>query len=108
MVLGVKEGGEPACKPSSVPRLASRRRSSIYDHRLPGSSSGRPEDWAARPLPSEPPVARTLELRPPIWPCSKQSLPRFTSRSELGPVRATSLWHWSSPHGGRALPATLR
>jgi len=21
---------------------------------------------------------------------------------------ASSLWHWSSPHGGRALPATLR
>ena len=73
-----KDGGEPACKPSSVPRLASRRRSSICGRRLPDSSCGRPEDWAARPLPPERPVSRTPEPRPPIWPCSEQSLPRFT------------------------------
>ena len=71
-------GGEPACKPSSVPQLASRRRSSICGRRLPDSSCGRPEDWAARPLPPERPVSRTPEPRPPIWPCSEQSLPRFT------------------------------
>ena len=101
-------GGEPACKPSSVPRLSSRRRSSISGRRSPDGSSGRPEDWAARPLPFERPVARTLEPRPPIWPCSEQSLPRFTYRSRVAPRPATSLWHWSSPRGGRALPATLR
>ena len=101
-------GGEPACKPSSVPRLTSRRRSSISGRRLPAGSSGRPEDWAARPLPSERPVARAPEPRPPIWPCSEQSLPRFTYRARVAPSPATSLWHWSSPHGGRALPATLR
>ena len=65
-----KDGGEPACKPSSVPRLASRRRSSISGRRLPDGSSGRPEDWAARPLPFDRTVARALEPRPPIWPCS--------------------------------------
>jgi hypothetical protein len=63
-------GGEPACKPSSVPRLTPRRRSSISGRRLPDGSSGRPEDWAARPLPFERPVTRTSEPRPPIWPCS--------------------------------------
>jgi hypothetical protein len=32
-------------------------------------------------------------------------LPRFTP---LPVGAASSLWHWSSPYGGRALPATLR
>ena len=100
-------GGEPACKPSSVPLLGQRRRSSIYGRRLPDGSSGRPEDWAARPLPPERPVSRTLEPRPPIWPCSEQSLPRFTPCPSC-PGPGSSLWHWSSPRGGRALPATLR
>ena len=83
--VGVRRGGEPAYKPSSVPRLASRRRSSISGRRLPDGSSGRPEDWAARPLPSKRPVARAPEPRPPIWPCSEQSLPRFTYRARVHP-----------------------
>ncbi len=33
---------------------------------------------------------------------------RVSLRSRLAPEPASSLWHWSSPHGGRALPATLR
>jgi hypothetical protein len=33
---------------------------------------------------------------------------RFTPVGGLHRRSASSLWHWSSPHGGRALPATLR
>ncbi len=33
---------------------------------------------------------------------------RFTPTDGLRRRPASSLWHWSSPHGGRALPATLR
>src|SRR6187551_2554318 len=33
---------------------------------------------------------------------------RFTPIAGLRRRSASSLWHWSSPHGGRALPATLR
>jgi len=33
---------------------------------------------------------------------------RFTPTADRGRPPASSLWHWSSPHGGRALPATLR
>src|SRR5207342_1580788 len=33
---------------------------------------------------------------------------RFTPPAGLRRRSASSLWHWSSPHGGRALPATLR
>src|SRR5690242_4487902 len=33
---------------------------------------------------------------------------RFTPPDGLRRRPASSLWHWSSPHGGRALPATLR
>jgi len=33
---------------------------------------------------------------------------RFTPLAGLRRRSASSLWHWSSPHGGRALPATLR
>src|SRR5207237_3456442 len=29
-------------------------------------------------------------------------------RRPLARPPGSSLWHWSSPHGGRALPATLR
>ena len=57
------------------------------------------------PLPRR---GRPRGLRPPIWPCSGWSLPRFTPRRPEGRRPASSLWHWSSPRGGRALPATLR
>src|SRR5204862_3484826 len=33
---------------------------------------------------------------------------RFTPSDGSRRRPASSLWHWSSPHGGRALPATLR
>ena len=59
--------------------------------------------------PSERPTRGLSEQprRPPIRSCSGQSLPRFTPASALRPGRASSLWRWSSPHGGRALPAGL-
>ena len=58
------------------------------------------------PLPRQ--RSPAVGLRPPIWPCSGWSLPRFTPTSTRRPMSASSLWHWSSPRGGRALPATLR
>ena len=57
------------------------------------------------PLPR--PVARH-GLRPPIWPCSGWSLPVSLRPRPEGRPSASSLWHWSSSHDGRVLPATLR
>jgi hypothetical protein len=84
-----------ACKPSSV---VSRCRSSVTD--------GHPSERPTREL-SEPPAAAEAALRSPIRSCSGQSLPRFTPRPGLATGGASSLWRWSSPHGGRALPADL-
>jgi hypothetical protein len=57
------------------------------------------------PLPR--PVARH-GLRPPIWPCSGWSLPVSLRPRPESRASASSLWHWSSSHDGRVLPATLR
>ena len=66
----------------SVSRVLSHRRRSarwgwpsICGRRSPDGSCGLPEGWAAHLSPE--PVARH-GLRPPIWPCSRWSLPRFT------------------------------
>jgi hypothetical protein len=90
---------EAACKPSSVPRLAPRRRSSIWGRRLPDGSCSRPEGWAARLSP------RRTGVAPSYLALLRVEFAAFHS-GPGGP--ASSLWHWSSPHGGRALPATLR
>ena len=97
--LGQGFASEAACKPSSVPRLAPRRRSSIWGRRLPDGSCSRPEGWAARLSP------RRTGVAPSYLALLRVEFAAFHSGPE-GP--ASSLWHWSSPHGGRALPATLR
>src|SRR5207302_2889097 len=80
-----------ACKPSSVP--AQRRRRTEDGH-----PSGRP----TRGL-SEPPAAT---LTPPFALLFGLA-PARACRVSLPLARASSLWRWSSPHGGRALPASL-
>ena len=80
---------EAACKPSSVvSRCEHRSRTAIHlrDHREL----------------SEQPAAAEASLRSPIQSVLGQSLPRFTPPANQ---EASSLWRWSSPHGGQAIPA---
>ncbi len=94
---------EAACKPSSVPRLASRGRSSICGRRSPDGSCGRPEGWAAHLSP------RRTGVAPSYLALLRVEFAAFHSAARLATEPAgSSLWHWSSPRGGRALPATLR
>ena len=89
---------EAACKPSSVPR----RTATTVIHlgrRSPDGSCSRPEGWAARLSP------RRTGVAPSYLALLRVEFAAFHSGPE-GP--ASSLWHWSSPLGGRALPATLR
>lgn len=53
------------------------------------------------PSPGEPGIALLFGLAP--GRACRVSLPR-----RANPTRASSLWRWSSPRGGRELPATLR
>ena len=95
-----RSASEAACKPSSVPRRAPRRRSSI-------STAGHPTAHAADPRAGQrtsPPANRGCALLFGL-------APGRVCRVSLRPGRsrpASSLWHWSSPRGGRALPAALR
>ena len=94
----------------SVSRVLSRPRAERRGDGHPSGAAGRPTAHAADPRAGQrasPPRSRPGGLRPPIWPCSGWSLPRFTP-ADRSRSAASSLWHWSSPHGGRALPATLR
>src|SRR5919106_4691651 len=67
------------------------------------ATDGHPSLRPTREL-SEPPAAAEAALRSPIRSCSGQKLAAFHSSGE---PEASSLWRWSSPHGGRALPADL-
>jgi hypothetical protein len=71
----------PVSRVLSHRRAEARRRGwpSICVRRSPDGSCGRPEGWAAHLSPA--PVTR-CGLRPPIWPCSGWSLPRFTPPSD--------------------------
>ncbi len=72
--------------------------------RSPGGSSGRPEGWAAHLSPRRTGVAPSY-----LALLRVEFAPFHSARTDTWPVRAaSSLWHWSSPLGGRALPATLR
>ncbi len=72
--------------------------------RSPGGSSGRPEGWAAHLSPRRTGVAPSY-----LALLRVEFAPFHSARTDTWPVRtASSLWHWSSPFGGRALPATLR
>ena len=97
--MGARIASEAACEPTSAPRLAPRGRSSIRGRRSPDGSCSRPEGWAARLSP------RRTGVAPSYLALLRVEFAAFHS----GPERpASSLWHWSSPCGGRALPATLR
>ena len=87
-----------ACKPSSVPRRTATTVIHL-DRRSPDGSCSRPEGWAARLSP------RRTGVAPSYLALLRVEFAAFHSGPE-GP--ASSLWHWSSPLGGRALPATLR
>src|SRR6185295_13475015 len=86
-------------------RRAEARRGwpSIWGRRSPDGSCGRPEGWAA-------PLSPVTEARvaPSYLALLRVEFARFTPSAGLRRRPASSLWHWSSPHGGRALPATLR
>ena len=69
------------------------------DRRSPDGSCSRPEGWAAHLSP------RRTGVAPSYLALLRVEFAAFHSGPE-GP--ASSLWHWSSPLGGRALPATLR
>ena len=94
---------EATCKPSSVQRRAPRGRSSIYGRRLPAAFSGRPEGRATPPVP----VAEAT-VPPSYLALLRVEFARFTRRPGSRRDGGSSLWHWSSPRGGRVLPATLR
>ena len=98
---------EAVCKPSSVlPRLARRRGwPSIWGRRSPDGSCGRPEGWAAHLSPAD---GRPPRVAPSYLALLRVEFARFTPVGGSRRRPASSLWHWSSPHGGRALPATLR
>ena len=98
---------EAVCKPSSVPHCLTAQRGwpSISGRRSPDGSCGRPEGWAAHLSPADgcPPTGCAL-----LFGLAPGGVCPFHSADRLAPPTASSLWHWSSPCGGRALPATLR
>ena len=99
---------EAVCKPSSVPRSL---RSRGDGH--PSGAAGRPTAHAAYPRagqrPSPPLTVARGWVAPSYSALLRVEVCRVSLRSNgLRHRPASSLWHWSSPHGGRALPATLR
>src|SRR5215831_2515561 len=109
-LLGLGPGAREATSARrSVSRVLSRTPCgargwpSIWGRRSPDGSCGRPEGWAAplSPWPKPPAAPSYLALL-------RVEFARFTPPDGSRRRPASSLWHWSSPHGGRALPATLR
>ena len=94
-----ESASEAACKPSSVP-LRTATTVIHLGRRSPDGSCSRPEGWAARLSPANRGCALLFGLAPGRV-CRVSLRPRQ-------PASASSLWHWSSPLGGRELPATLR
>src|SRR5687767_452776 len=96
---GQEKASETVCKPSSVPTL----RSGTVIHlrrRLPDVSSGRPGSRAT-------PLASNFRPTAPLFGLAPGRACPFHSGPRL-PAAGSSLWRWSSPLGGRVLPATLR
>ncbi len=93
---------EAVCKPSSVPRLLAVTVIPL-DRRLPDDSCGRPEGWAARLSPTTPHGGEGCAL---LFGLAPGRVCRVSPRRPKPPD--SSLWHCSSPRGGRGLPATLR
>ena len=88
--------------------LASRRDGDGH----PSGAAGRPTAHAADPRAgqrtSPPPTVARPRVAPSYLALLRVEFARFTPIAGLRRRPASSLWHWSSPHGGRALPATLR
>src|SRR4029079_943147 len=93
-----RQRGRPVSRVLCLTVETARRWPSISGRRLPDGSCGRPEGWAARP-------SRRTGWSPSYLALLQVELAAFHSGAE---APASSLWRWSSPHGGRALPATLR
>src|SRR3954447_9298943 len=96
----------------SVSRVLSRAASRRIGDGHPSVAVGRPTAHAADPRAGQrtsplPAVARQ-QVAPSYLALLRVEFARFTPVGGLRLRPASSLWHWSSPHGGRALPATLR
>ena len=78
----------------------------------PSGAAGCPTAHAADPRAgqrtSPPPTVARPRVAPSYLALLRVEFARFTPVGGLRRRPASSLWHWSSPHGGRALPATLR
>ena len=81
-------------------RAEARGRSSIWSAGHPTAHAADPRARAARPVPGRWPRHALLLGLAPGRVC------RVSLRRPKPP--ASSLWHWSSPRGGRGLPAALR
>src|SRR6266576_1067708 len=97
--IGVSEA---VCKPSSGPSACAA------GDGHPSEAAGCPTALAADPRAGQrtsPPTGCPARVAPSYLALLQVEFAAFHSGPE-GP--ASSLWHWSSPRGGRALPATLR
>ena len=96
----------------SVSRVLSRPASRRNGDGHPSGAAGRPTAHAADPRAgqrtSPPPAVARRRVAPSYLALLRVEFARFTPVGDLRRRAASSLWHWSSPHGGRALPATLR
>jgi hypothetical protein len=98
---GPSLASETVCKPSSVPRCDPRGRSSIYDGGCPPPLAADPRAERTRPC-------RAFARRLSYLALLQVEFARFTPAQSVARPAGSSLWHWSSPLGGRELPATLR
>ncbi len=99
-----QSASETVCKPSPVPPLARRRRSSIWDRGCPRPRAADPRTRRRRPVHARP----RAPCRSSYLALHQVELARFTRSGRQADPTDSSLWRWSSPRGGRALPATLR
>ena len=95
----------------SVSRVLSRGLAASGDGH-PSRAVGCPTAHAADPRAgqrtSPPPTVARPRVAPSYLALLQVEFARFTPSDGSRRRPASSLWHWSSPHGGRALPATLR
>jgi hypothetical protein len=96
----------------SVSRVLSHRASRRDGDGHPSGAAGRPTAHAADPRAGQRTSPPLTVARPRVAPSYlallRVEFARFTPPAGWCRPVASSLWHWSSPCGGRALPATLR
>ncbi len=96
----------------SISRVLSRAASRRNGDGHPSGAVGRPTAHAADPRAGQRTSPPRTVARPRVAPSYlallRVEFARFTPVGGSHRRPASSLWHWSSPHGGRALPATLR